>query len=482
MSIVQRSITSVSWNVAASLAQVAVGFLRSVMLSRLLPVEVFGIYGWAGSVIALSVVVADFGMGGGFLYRAPETEDEEQAAAVYFTLKLVFALVWAFLLMVGFMIFTRDQTRVALLVLTATSVGSQLLQTPRLILARRVVHRRLALIQLISLFLTSAVAVGLAWRGVTLWALLSTDLIAVGVGIVALYVWRPVWRPRLFWSPQVVRYFLRFGSRKFLADVLMRALDRVDDLWTGAYLGETSMGLYSRAYAFAIYPRRFLAAPLNAVVGGTYAELKGDRLRLSRVFFRTNAFLVRTGFLLAGMLALVAPEFIRLGLGAKWLPMLDTFRLMLVFTLLDPIKVVVGDLFVAVGRPGKVVQARFMQLVVLVVGLFLMGSWLGITGVALAVDLMLVVGMAILLWQARSFVDFSPRRLFVAPGLALVVGMGLAHGATTLSWVAGSDWRTGFVKIVVFSVVYGVVMLILERRQLYDVVRILGDQLPCRLS
>ena len=51
-------------------------------------------------------------------------------------------------------------------------------------------------------------------------------------------------------------------------------------------------------------------------------------------------------------------------LGEKWLPMLDTFRLMLVFSMLDPIKITVASVLVAVGKPNLVGQARAIQLVV----------------------------------------------------------------------------------------------------------------------
>jgi O-antigen/teichoic acid export membrane protein len=225
-----------------------------------------------------------------------------------------------------------------------------------------------------------------------------------------------------------------------------------------------SLGLYSRAYRFATYPRIILASPINLVAGGTYAELKGNRLRLSQAFFRANAFLIRSGFFVAGLLALVAPEFIRLGLGSKWMPMLDTFRLMLVFTLLDPIKVTVASLFVAVGRPEKVVQARFVQLVVLVVGLFLLGPPMGITGVALVVDGMLVVGIALLLWQARAYVNYSPFKLFGVPLVGLSMGLVLARLAIVLPGVLGSDWRTAGVKIGVFVFVYGGILMGFERQ------------------
>ena len=65
---------------------------------------------------------------------------------------------------------------------------------------------------------------------------------------------------------------------------------------------------------------------------------------------------------MAGLLALIAPEFIYLVIGRQWLPMLDAFRLMLLFTLLDPIRGTLANLFIAVGKPEKVLWARLAQL------------------------------------------------------------------------------------------------------------------------
>lgn len=468
MSLVRRSITSTMWNVVANFAQLIILFIRSVLLARLLPVEVFGIYAFATSVVILSSELANFGMGGAFLHRSPETQNEEQAAAIHFTLKSIFTLSWSVLLIGGALVFASGQTQSAILILTATTAGLGMAQTAQLLLIRRVEHRRLAILQTLNALGTTAVALSLAWRGVTLWALLATDLVTLVLTLTFLYVWRPVWRPRLAWSSPAVRYYLRFGSRNFLAGALYRALDNVDDLWTGIFLGTTALSYYSRAYTFATYPRRILAAPVDAVATGTYAELKGDRHRLSQAFFRTNAILVRSGFFLAGLLALIAPEFIRLLLGAKWLPMLEAFRLMLIFTLLDPIKLTVGNLFIAVGRPEQVLQARTIQLVVLLVGLFALGWSLGIVGVALAMDIMLVVGIATLFRRARGYVDFSLRALFGIPTLALLLAMIPAHIASTVPLVSGSDWYTLLIKTAIFASIYGTVIVAMEGSQLKE--------------
>jgi O-antigen/teichoic acid export membrane protein len=480
MSVAHRSVTAAAWNIFASLAQVVVLFVRSIILARLLPVEVFGIYAFAMSVVTLTSAFPIFGMWGAFLHRALESQDEDQLAAVHFTLKALFTLVWAAVLLAAAMIFTEGETRLALMLLTLIYGGIHLAQTPRLILTRRVVHRRMALLQLLDVLLSSILAIALAWQGATLWALIGTDVVTLTVTILGFYVWRPVWRPHLGWSLPIVRYLLSFGSRTLVADLLRRALDRVDDLWTGLALGETALGFYSRAYGFAIYPRFILALPINTVAGGTYAELKGDRVRLSKAFFRTNAFLVRTGFLLGGLLALVAPEFIRLALGEKWLPMLTAFRLMLVYTLFDPIKITVADVLTVSGAPGKVVRARAIQLALLVAGLLSLGTWLGIAGVAIAVDAMLIVGIAILLWQARAYVDYSLRGLFLVPGLALIAGIALASAAVAIPALQGSDWITAAIKTAVFSCSYLGIVLILERREIPRYLKLLRELLPDR--
>ncbi|NIT60514.1 MAG: hypothetical protein GWN00_31220, partial [Aliifodinibius sp.] len=90
---------------------------------------------------------------------------------------------------------------------------------------------------------------------------------------------------------------------------------------------------------------------------------------------------------------------------------------------MNPIKTTMGDLFVAVGVPGRLAFVRAVQLVVMIIGLFTLGLPFGITGVAVAVDIMLLVGVIILLAQARRYVQFSVIRMFLIPTLAVVLSV-----------------------------------------------------------
>jgi PST family polysaccharide transporter len=472
LNLARRSIHSVSWNIAANIAKIAVLFVRSILLARLLPVETFGVYALATSIVGLLGILPDFGLGDAFLHRTAATADEDEAAAVHFTLKGQLTLIWAVGMTTATLMFSSGEMRLALLVLTVSAAGLHLTGTPRLILMRRVEHRRLAIIEIINAIVTTILAVALAWRGETIIALLATDVATLAITAFGLYVWRPVWRPRLALSSSIVRYYIRFGSRGLAANLLAEAVDNVDDIWTGAFLGQMPLGYYSRAFTFATYPRRLLATPLYTVAGGTYAELKGNRLRLSQAFFRVNALLLRSGTLVGGLLILVAPEFIRIFLGDKWLPMLDAFRLMLVFALLDPLRMTISRLFVAVGRPELIVQSRLLQLGILLLGLFIWGQTLGIAGVALVVDVTLLVGLTMLFWMARSYVDYSLRRLFLVPFLALAIGLLLSaisqQFVELLLYTVNpvSDRMNAFSKSFSFVLGYVSILLAFEWREL----------------
>jgi hypothetical protein len=127
---------------------------------------------------------------------------------------------------------------------------------------------------------------------------------------------------------------------------------------------------------------------------------------------------------------------------------------------------------VAVGKPETVIRARAVQLVVLVAGILALGPRYHIEGVALAVDLMLLVGIGILLWQARDEVDFSVARLFVVPLAALIIA--LAAGALSVQWVSGAAWwLEGGLKALLFSIVYAGVLLLRESRELIELGRLI---------
>ena len=466
-SLVQRFLVSIAWTSAANWGIIAISLVQSILFARILEIETFGIFAFAYSIVAIAAAFGKFGSGGAFIYRSKHTENELEAAATLFSFKLILVALMATLLLVGTFLFAHEPNlRLALIVLTLSSSFNILfLHIPELILKRRVVHRRLSSIELIASL--AAVIVSISWVLVqpTIWALLIGDLVKRAVFFAGFYLWRPIWKPQVKWHKETLKYYFTIGGKNFSATSLLTLIDRVDDLWVGTLFGSAALGIYSRAYRFATYPRQLIASAINKVLLGTYAELTEDKSQLTKAFFRVNAFLIRTGFFLGGLLSLIAPEFISIVLTDKWLPMLPVFRVMLVFTLLDPLKDSISRVFIAIGQPGVVFRARLIQISVLVLGLALFYRFTDFTtiGVAISVNLMLLTGITVLLYKIRSLLQFSLPQLFLAPSIALA-------SSYAVSWLLISNLSTpnivgtAIVKTLSFVIVYAGVLFLIEGR------------------
>jgi O-antigen/teichoic acid export membrane protein len=139
---------------------------------------------------------------------------------------------------------------------------------------------------------------------------------------------------------------------------------------------------------------------------------------------------------------------------------------MLIFTLLDPIRLTVANIFITQGKPEILIRVRFIQLIFLVFGLVILGGTLGIGGVALAMDGMLLIGMIIMFMRARDFVDFSVKEMFLNPTIALFTGLFLASLITIIPDFPTDYWISAGIKTISFIGAYIICMLILEYKRI----------------
>ena len=476
----RRSIHSVKWNGIGNFFQIIVGFVQLVVLARLLPIESFGVYSGAVAVTTLLGGISVFGLAEAFKFRCEETIDIEQTAAVHFTLQLVITLIWTVLMVAGGFLFIKsnaDGYLLVFIVLTLSKAAANFANTPKVILSRSVQFKQLAIVDITTVSFTLLISVVLALLNQPLWALMTTHIVGFLIDFLILYFLKPVWKPKLLWIKSTVKYFLNFGSKQLVSRFLSDALDHIDDIWTKAFLGTLSMGFYSKAYSFALYPSKVISTPISTVAESTYAEVAGVRNKLSEAFHRTNSFLIRSGFFLVGGFMVIAPEFIRIFIGERWMPMMLTFRLMLPFTLFDPMKKSMANLFVAVGKPEINVRIRMIQIAVLLAGLLGLSKIWGIEGVALSVDLMMVVGIVLILYHAKTYVDFSLRSFFSFPAIALILGLGACLAFE--HWFGGSfsDLPEAVLKFSIFAVIYICIMVVFDRKEINSVLNVLRKYL-----
>lgn len=452
------------FSIAASLITLVAGFTRSILLARWVAPEHFGVVALGLFYVNLAARLRGFDFGRALIHRQ---DNSEQVLRTYFTLS-VGTLLLSLVLLIGAipLLSVAYPATPVLTGVVAALAGVDLVKglshIQETLLSKDLAFRELASIDVAASIAMTVIAPWLAWQGWGAWALVAEQASGILVRFTMTWlVFRP-WRPCIAWHRDTARWFWGYGKPVWGATNLGYLLDRFDDFWIGTALGKIPLGYYSRAYEFAHYPRRVVANPLVGVFAPVFAQLQTDRKRLSQAFYRAAHVILRSGLLISGAFALIMPEFIRLVIGEQWLPMLLTFRLMLVYTILDALAMLGENLLLAVGIPQILQRSRLVQVAVCIPAV-IVGAYLwGINGVALAADGVLIVGVCVLYPRIREVVDFSLVRLGFWP----LVALGVSYAASIFLESRGSHldvWLLGITKLTLFTGLYLVLLAARER-------------------
>jgi O-antigen/teichoic acid export membrane protein len=124
-----------------------------------------------------------------------------------------------------------------------------------------------------------------------------------------------------------------------------------------------------------------------------------------------------------------------------------------------------ANLLMATGHPGHVLRSRILQALVFVPAVIGLGFWLNIAGVALAADLMIVIGAIWLFAKTKTAVDYSQRALWFWPLFAMIVTAVLTLALNPL-WQQLNVWLILFGKSGFITAVFGSLLWLTEREQL----------------
>ncbi len=451
------------YSLAGSGVTITLGFLRAVVLARLLAPEDFGVVTLGLFFVALVAQIRTLGLDQAYI--AHQNADQG-TRRTYVTLRIGLTGLSSLILILITPLIGQFYPTMPLL--SGVLIGLAILEIIKSVstiqeteLSKTLKFRQLALTNSAASIMMTLVAPTLAWLGWGAWALIAEQASGLITRAIMTGLIFRSWPARPGWTDTAARHFWQYGQAAWGASAFQFLLDRFDDFWIGTTLGQTALGYYSRAYDFAHYPRRMVAIPLISVFQPVFARLQNDHHRLSQAFYRAAYVILRSGFLTSGAFALVMPEFIHLVIGDQWQPMLFTFRLMLIYTMLDALIVLCATFLFAIGKPQQYQRTTLIQFVFFIPTVILGAYAGGINGVALAANGMLIVGCIVLYQAIRQTINFSLVQLTAWPTLALLLAWGSGL-VLEIAWLTTPTWGTALIKLLLFTILYALVLLIFE--------------------
>lgn len=440
------------------------GFIRTVLLARLLLPEYFGVVALAAFYLGVSSIFRNFGLDSALIHYQRK---DETLKRTYFSLRIGLNIIFTALLIISAPLIqyfypTISGLKEVLIVFSIFSFVNTLNIIQFTLMHKELAFSSIAVIEIISAIFITIAAPYAAWIGWGLWALVVEGV--GGIIVDSILAWGPFrrWRPRFGWDKETFRMFWKFGKPTWVKMNIVYLLDRFDDFWIGTALGQGPLGYYNKAYYFAGAPRRVFASPLFRVFVPVFAHVQKDRKRLSEAFSQCAYLLIRLVFFGAGMFVFIMPEFIHLVIGEKWMPMLLAFRLLLGYAVFDSLFGLLHGLFNAIGRPTLLRNTALIQAVVFFPTVVLGAYLYGIEGVSMAANGMLLIGISCLYRPLIETIDLSIKRLFLWPFIAL--GSALTTGIILESFLSIPTIQMFFFKCAVFISFFWGILITMERK------------------
>jgi O-antigen/teichoic acid export membrane protein len=448
----------VSWKLASQGLSQVFRLATTLVLVHILAPADYGLAAMALVLATFAIAFSDLGFGAVIVQRASLTPVEISTAFwISVAAGTVFSTATALLAGPIAAAYGHEAVKPLILGLSPIFLLDSLATTQRALLARAVDFRSLELRSVVSMVAGSAVGIGVAMRGGGAWSLISQELTVAAAGI--LLLWRiSAWRPSFAFSPACVREFAGFAARKTGARFLGDLTDTGDNILVGRFLGAAPLAIYAVAYKAALRPMVNFVGPLQEVLFPVLSRAQNDPRRVGDAWLRvTRVTGAVTLPLLVGM-AVLAPEFVHVVLGARWHAAVEPLQVLAIVGAAQALTASTWSVFGALNAMQLSLRLAGAR-TIMNLGAFVVGLHWGIGGVALAYA---VASVALLL----PMIELTARRVGLTAGAFFRVLAGAAQACCVMAAAVVALRRLliaeGFgpsVRLVVLSVIGATVYL-----------------------
>lgn len=369
-----------AWTAAAKWSGQVVQWGTTLVVARLLTPADYGLVGMAAVLLGLITLFSEFGLGTAVVtFHDLEARQRAELHTVAVMLGVLGFLVSCGLAMpMG--LFFRAPRLPWVIVVTATGFLAVAYRTvPYAMLQKEMRFRLLAVLDAVQVVAQAVGTLVLAVLGFGYWALVLGGLIGKTMSAFLPFVYEPVRFARPRWKS--IERELRFSWHVIGGRLCYYGYDSADMLIIGRILGAVPLGAYSLGYTLAHAPAEKLAMVTNRVALSLFAAVRNDLTALRR-YLRNLTQGISLLIFPAGVGAvLVAPEFVHLVLGNKWVGAIVPLQLLSLYASFRAIRTLLSPLLNALGEPRLVMKNNLVMLCVLPI-CFYIGSHWGTAGVA----------------------------------------------------------------------------------------------------
>lgn len=353
-------------------------FLSTIILARILTPDDFGIIGMCSIFLALSNMIVDSEMGGALLRKKNTTSADFHTLFVYNLLVsiLLYGILYAISPLVS-SFYNRTELIDVIRVLSITVVIQSFRIVQRVILFRNLKFHTMALINLISGSISLALAIFLALKSFSYWAIVWQQVSGAILSTI-LFMLATKFIPRLSFSVDSFKKQFSFGISLLGADILKILSTNISSNLIAKFMPLHITGCYVQSMRISNYGTTFLSSIMDQTIY-PYLAKKEEK---QDFYLKYLILLFEFGCISTVFLFSFSKEIIYMLLGEKWSDAVPIFALLSLALLPNIIQVCVRILFKAEAVTNVILKIQLAKSIIVLFLLFI-GLNFGLTGVVL---------------------------------------------------------------------------------------------------
>jgi len=442
-SLSQRVVHGGIWVFALRITDRLFGLARTIILARLLAPTDFGLFGIALLAMSALETFSQTGFNAALIQKKEDTKPYLDTAWTVQATRGIFLALILFLIAPYVAAFFEAPAAKPILQVIGLSALLQGFTNIGVIYFQKELEFHKQFVYMFSGTLVNVgVAISAAFLLRSVWALVFGLLAGNLVRMVVSYFIHP-YRPRPRLEGAKAKELYTFGKWILGSSIVVFLATQGDDIFLGKVLGVTTLGLYQVAFRFSNLMATEITHVISQVTFPAYSKLQDNIPKLREGFLRTVEATASLSLPLTAGIFILAPDFVRLFLGEKWMPMVPALRILSISGLIRSIAAT-GVLFRAVGRPSLVFWMNSVRVVVIAFSIYPLTVRYGVGGTAIAV-LLGIAGTIPVWWKASSkIVHYSTKKLLRDRLLPSIVGSSLM--ASVVLVIQGAFNPIGFIE------------------------------------
>jgi O-antigen/teichoic acid export membrane protein len=405
------------WTIFGYGGSQALRLAGSLVLTRLLFRETFGLMALVSTLLQGLTMFSDLGIGPAIVQsrRGQEPHFLDTAWTLQVLRGFVLLLVSVLIAWPAARFYAEPELLLLVPAMGLNVVLSGFGSTSLFTLNRRLEQRRLVLLELSAQIVSLAVSV--AWASIqpSVWALVAGTTGSFVVRLVASHTVLSERRARFHWESEAARELLGFGRWIFLSSIVTFCASRLDSLVLAKTLSMGDLGTYSIASNLVRVPLEVMSGVSAAVMFPVLSEtFRRDEREFARDLFRLRVFMIVPAVLASAAFALFGDRIIALLYDARYHEAGWMLRTLAAGQMAALVSISSGPALFAIGESFVNMCLEAVRAALLVAGMAFGGHYFGKVG--------LVVGIASVGPLLYPFWAIALRRRNLwRPGLDLAV-------------------------------------------------------------